>query len=69
LWKCSLENNYRGYVRGGLIKDLEAYYILRVKDREPESVMSYKEAKGLIKREFLAQQWQATAITLSLDLG
>jgi parvulin-like peptidyl-prolyl isomerase len=49
---------------GGPYKGKEGYYILRVKDREPEKVMSYEEAKGQIKRELLAQQRQATVAHL-----
>lgn len=61
--KDALKNVKKGQY-GGPYKGKEGYYILRVKDRKPEKVMSYEEARDLIKRELLAKQRQATVAHL-----
>jgi parvulin-like peptidyl-prolyl isomerase len=45
---------------GGPYRGKDGYYMLRIKKREPEKVMSYEEAKDQIKATLLMQRREAT---------
>ncbi len=45
---------------GGPYKGRDGYYILKVKERQPEKVLSYEEARDQIKKELILQKRQAT---------
>jgi parvulin-like peptidyl-prolyl isomerase len=59
----ALEELKEGEV-GGPYRGKGGYYILRVKKREPERVMSYEEAKDQIKALLLRQRREATKVHL-----
>ncbi len=44
---------------GGPYKGKDGFYLLRVKQREPESVLPYEEAKDQIKALLISQKRQA----------